>query len=66
MPTGHVMAGGLHWDGAFRHPPVAFSQQSSGAWCSSQTQPQPQLRYQKKYFFVKILYNIHVCRDLNL
>jgi len=34
------------WDGARRHPQPAAGVQSAEQWCSSQSQPQPQLRYQ--------------------
>jgi len=37
------------WDGARRHPQPAAGVQSAGQWCSSQSQPQPQLRYQQEY-----------------
>jgi len=34
------------WDGARRHPQPAAGVQSAEQWCSSQSPPQPQLRYQ--------------------
>jgi len=34
------------WDGARRHPQPAAGVQPAEQWCSSQSQPQPQLRYQ--------------------
>ena len=35
------------WDGARCHPQLAAGVQSAEQWCSSQSQPQPQLRYQQ-------------------
>jgi len=35
------------WDGAHRHPQPAAGVQPAEQWCSSQSQPQPQLCYQQ-------------------
>jgi len=52
------------WDGARRHPQPAAGVQSAEQWCSSQSQPQPQLRYQQWGCFAvcfKLKYVFCVC-----
>jgi len=44
------------WDGARRHPQPAAGVQSAEQWCSSQSQPQPQLRYQQVLMLIYISY----------